>query len=81
MRHCIADRLVAAMLYVCGEALALKERVDVTRKNMGAVGFEVKTVQREDGAVEVNVTRDVSSGPDRDAGGARGEWIDRALQA
>jgi hypothetical protein len=48
------------ILLLCGEAIALKEEVQVTPKNQQAVGFAVVTEQRKDGTVQFTIKRDLS---------------------
>ena len=50
----------AVLLSACGEALAVKRLYPLTAQNLTEAGFAVTAVKRDDGMLDVRVTRDLS---------------------
>jgi hypothetical protein len=55
------------LLTLCTDALAVKVHVDLTAANLKQEGFTVQAVKREDGMIDVTVTRDLSKARSFDA--------------
>jgi hypothetical protein len=54
-------------LFLCGEALALKSRTNLAPENLKQEGFAVATSKRDDGTIDVTLTRDLSKARSFDA--------------
>jgi hypothetical protein len=52
--------LAAVVLSICGEALAVKRQVQLGRENLKEQGFAIAAAKREDGSIDVSITRDLS---------------------
>jgi hypothetical protein len=63
----VAVAVLAIILSVCGQALAVKSRVDLAQDNMEQQGFAVATAKRDDGTIDVTITRDLSKARSFDA--------------
>jgi hypothetical protein len=59
--------LAAVLLFVCGEVLAVKHQVDLSHENLDQVGFKVVMAKRDDGVMDITVTRDLSKARSFDA--------------
>ena len=60
--------LAVATLFLCTEALAVKRQVNLSPHNLKSAGFAVEMAERDDGAIDVTVTRDLSKARSFDAG-------------
>ncbi|HYE20855.1 MAG TPA: hypothetical protein VEA69_20580 [Tepidisphaeraceae bacterium] len=68
--------LTVATSFVCTEALAVKDQVNLTSDSLKVHGFAVATAKRDDGMIDVTLTRDLSKARSFDA--ASGLETDRA---
>lgn len=60
MKKLIVLTLAIASAFISTQALAVKQGVNLSAKNLNAHGFAVKTAKRDNGAIEITVTRDLS---------------------
>ena len=59
--------LTVATLFVCTEVLAQKVKVNLTSDSLKPHGFAVATAKRDDGMIDVTLTRDLSKARSFDA--------------
>src|SRR5436190_1695910 len=59
--------LATVALFLCGEALAVKIQANLSPDNLKQAGFAVATSKRDDGTIDVTITRDLSKARSFDA--------------